>query len=202
MTLRSFAHQYNTRGEKHEMHTKLVSSKLALAVILALAVCTYVCTSVLAEQPATVRHHFSFNGKRPVVDQEGKVLSGVALTAEDTEGRLTFQDEIWKPGFNVVPHFHKKHFEVFYVVSGQIEWTVAGETHLMGAGDLVYIPAKTIHAVHVVGDKEAHLLFIYEPGGYEDQMARDASYTPEQLKDPKIRKEVRRLDDFNPVDDQ
>lgn len=184
------------------MHRKLTPWMLALAGILALAVFTSVTTLAFGEQPTTVRHHFSLNGKRPVFDQEGKILTQVALTAEQTEGRLTFQDELWHPGLDVIPHFHKKHFEIFYVISGQVEWTVAGETHLMSAGDLVYIPANTIHAVHVVGDKDAHMLMIYEPGGYEDQLARDASYTPEQLKDPKIRKEVRRLDDFNPVADQ
>jgi hypothetical protein len=33
-------------------------------------------------------------------------------------------------------------------------------------------------------------------------MAREEAYTLEQLKDPKIREELRKLSDFNPVSDK
>jgi len=46
---------------------------------------------------------------------------------------------------------------------------------------------------------DLHTLMIYEPGGYEEHIAREQSYTDEQLKDPKVRDELRRLNDFNPV---
>ncbi len=41
-----------------------------------------------------------------------------------------------RTGFRV----HKEHAETFYLMDGQFEWTVGGGTHLMNAGDLVYIP--------------------------------------------------------------
>ena len=152
--------------------------------------------------PVKPGHHFSFSGKRPSFRQEGTTKSDVVVSNADSQGWMTFQDEIWYPTFAVPPHFHKTHHETFYVVSGRVEWTVGGETHVMGAGDAVYIPANTVHSVKVLDGKNAHMLMIYNPGGYEEHMAREEAYTLDQLKDPKIRDELRKLNDFNPVSDK
>ncbi len=145
------------------------------------------------EQPRKERQVFSFAAKRKEAKTE------VALSNFDTEGRFSLQDEIWAPDMNVPPHFHAKHSEVFYVVSGQVEWTVNGETHVMGAGDTVFIPPSTPHAVKTVGGKEAHLLMLYEPGGYEDDAIRESLFTAEQRKDPKIAETLAKLGDFHPT---
>ena len=40
---------------------------------------------------------------------------------------------------------HATHCETFYFVSGEVEWTVGGESHRLKAGDAVYIPPNTVH---------------------------------------------------------
>lgn len=182
---------------------------LALAAALAASVLGLSATSSFADAQksppkgapkARAAQHFSFAGKRPSFRQEGTTKSDVAVSALDSEGLLTLQDEIWYPDFSVVAHYHKQHHETFYVISGRVEWTVNGETHAMSAGDSVHIPANTVHSVKVLDGKNAHMLMIYSPGGYEEHMAREEAYTIEQLKDPKLRDELRRLNDFHPAE--
>jgi quercetin dioxygenase-like cupin family protein len=87
-------------------------------------------------------------------------LDELKLSATQTDGRYTIQDELWHPGYIIKPHYHKVHAETFYLISGKFEWTIGGETRLMSAGDLVYIPPKTVHSVRVIGAEDAHVLFI------------------------------------------
>lgn len=77
-----------------------------------------------------------------------------------TDGRCDFIDEIWKPGFAVRPHFHVVHSELFYLLAGQVEWTVSGETHTLAAGDAVFIPPDAVRQVHVVGTTDVRTLWI------------------------------------------
>lgn len=171
---------------------------LSTGLGLGLGILAAILTPGFAEQPNTARHHFSLAGKRLIYHQPN-VVSHLVLSNEDTEGRMTFQDEVWKTGMTVGSHFHKKHFEVFYVITGQVEWTVGGETHLMGAGDAVYIPANTVHSARVVGNQDAHMLFLFEPGGFEERAIKEQNYTEEQRKDPKLQKELNILDDVHPI---
>jgi len=175
--------------------------KLRLIAAAAAVLCLAAPAAHAADPgPRPVKHHFSLGGKSKTYHQRADpVVSEVDLSAEDTEGRYTFLDEIWNPGFKVSPHFHKTHAETFYIVSGQVEWTVGGETHVMGAGDLVFIPPNTVHSVHVVGDKPAHSLMIYDPGGYEEILERQDKYTPAQLETPELKAQLRALGDFNPA---
>lgn len=191
-------------GHTHRMKPNAVWAGLATAAGVAVALATVASAQQAVqapggrapralEQPKAERQVFSFADKRREAKTE------VALSNLDTEGRFTLQDEIWAPNFAVPAHFHAKHSEVFYVVSGQVEWTVNGETHVMGAGDVVFIPPGTPHAVKTVGGKEAHLLMLYEPGGYEEDALRESMFTPEQRRDPKIAETLAKLGDFHPT---
>lgn len=100
----------------------------------------------------------------------------------------------------MMSHIHKDHSETFFVLDGQVEWTVGGETHTMNAGDAVYISPNTVHSVRVAGDKDMHMLIIYEPGGYEEQADYKMNYTAEELQTPEVRGRIRRLSDFIPIE--
>jgi quercetin dioxygenase-like cupin family protein len=153
---------------------------------------------LVATAPQTARPRFAFKGKGEIFAPD-RESSEVKLSAADTDGRFSFLDELWRPGMAVPPHFHKRHAETFFVISGQVEWTVGGETRTLGAGDLVYIPPDTVHTVKVVGDRDVQSLMLYEPGGYEYHSRREAAYTPAEQQQPEVRQTLRRLNDFNPV---
>ena len=106
------------------------------------------------------------------------------LTAEDTEGRYSIVDWLFQPELDPPAHIHHWHSEVFYFVSGAMEWTMNGETQVLEAGDLLYIPPNTHHVGHPVGDEEVHAILIYEPGGFERGAIQSVALTNEQRNDP------------------
>jgi quercetin dioxygenase-like cupin family protein len=68
-----------------------------------------------------------------------------------------------------------KHFETFYLLSGEAEWTIKKETNHIKAGDAVYIPANALHSAKTLGTKPAHFILIYSHGDYEAHLERQAS---------------------------
>ena len=173
----------------------------ATRLFTAIIVVACAASSPLAQTPTAggdrARHHF-VPAKKGTIYPRDLVTTEAKLTSAMTDGRYSFLDEIWHPGFQVVPHFHAEHAEAFYVIDGEVEWTVNGETHRMGPGDMVYVPLDTVHAVKVVGGKNLHTLMIYAPGGYEEVMDEEKAYTFEQQKQPEIQAKLRASSDFHP----
>lgn len=186
----------NSRSDKVRVAALALSSGAALLVLATLQAPASAAEAAARPEPA--RHHFSLKGAGKTYPRKDEV-SEVKLDSITSDGRFSILDEYWHPNFKVVPHFHKEHAEVFYVIDGQVEWTVGGETHLMGPGSMVYIPPDTVHSVKVVGDKDYHGLMIYQPGGYERNIISEQQYTLEQQEQPEINKKLREQGDFNPV---
>jgi len=172
--------------------------RTALAGVAVAALCAGTWTLVHADQPAKT-HYFSFHDKVPTIHENDIKDIKVLVTGNQSAGRQSILESYWEPAFKVPAHYHKKHAETFIILSGQVEWTINGETHVMGPGDAVHIPPNTVHSVRVVGDKDMHSIMIAEPGGYEEISSYDASFTPEQRKDPKLAAQLNALADFNPV---
>ncbi len=172
------------------------TSRICLTVAATLTVPLFASAQ---EMPPEKRHHFSLGGRGPHYVEDRFSAAEIDLSAAQSDGRYTWLDETWQPGFSVSPHFHRTHAEVFYVLDGQVEWTVNGETHVMSRGDMVFIPANTVHAVKVLGERPYRGLMIYAPGGYEDNLERSTRYSEEQKADPEIQASLRAASDFNPV---
>jgi mannose-6-phosphate isomerase-like protein (cupin superfamily) len=61
------------------------------------------------------------------------------------------------------PHMHRGHDKMYYIQSGQGQFTVADETFLAVAGDVVWAPADTIHGVINTGDEPLIMLITMAP---------------------------------------
>jgi quercetin dioxygenase-like cupin family protein len=181
--------------EKNKMI--LGSSMERYAVTGLIAIGLTVSSVGLAQQAKNPDPRFSFAGKRLSFEEGSVDKVEVVVSGADSEGRISLIESDWLPEFTVAPHFHRRHSETFYIVSGNVEWTIGGETHIMGPGDSVHIPPNTIHSVKVVSGKKMHSLMVSEPGGYEEDTWYEASYSPEQQRDPKIAARLRRQSDFN-----
>ncbi len=71
------------------------------------------------------------------------------------------------------PHFHKLHVDAFYVLEGQLEFTVGTETLLAGAGTSVAIPPGIVHAFTNPGPGGARYLNIHAPdSGFVELLRR------------------------------
>ena len=122
------------------------------------------------------------------------------LTAEQSEGRFSIVDETFYPGMNSSPgHRHTFHSEVFYVISGSMEWTVDGKTQVLGPGDLVYIPPNALHYTRVLGEDPVHALMLFEPGGYERGYMARGALTEEDRQDPEAMQRLLQIMDVEPA---
>ncbi len=69
------------------------------------------------------------------------------------------------------PHFHKRHVQSFYVLEGELEFRVGGETVRAGPGSSVLVPPGVVHAFTNPGPGSARFLNIKAPGsGFADYM--------------------------------
>jgi mannose-6-phosphate isomerase-like protein (cupin superfamily) len=62
------------------------------------------------------------------------------------------------------PHSHDGYEETVYGLEGALVWTVEGESHEVGPGEVLCIPRGAVHQFANVGDLDAKALAIVTPG--------------------------------------
>ena len=68
------------------------------------------------------------------------------------------------PDFEGVdPHSHADHVDSFYVLEGEAEFVMGGETLRVGPGAYVAAPIGVVHGFRNVGDGELRLLNVHAP---------------------------------------
>jgi quercetin dioxygenase-like cupin family protein len=98
---------------------------------------------------------------------EGEVLSGtkrrIYVRYEGPEYEvMEFECE---PGFGPVdPHVHEDHTDSFYVLEGEVEFTIGAEVVRAGPGTWVAAPAGVRHGFSIPGPNRARFLNIHAPG--------------------------------------
>jgi quercetin dioxygenase-like cupin family protein len=69
------------------------------------------------------------------------------------------------------PHYHEQHTDSWYVLEGELELMIAGETVRLGAGGFVSIPPGVVHSFTNGGDGRARFLNIHAPDmGFTDYL--------------------------------
>jgi len=77
--------------------------------------------------------------------------------------RCSVAEELLPPGAAVAPHHHRATEEVYYVLEGDGEMTVGGETRPVGSGDAVYIPIGAVHTLRNVGETPMRIWLVCGP---------------------------------------
>lgn len=88
-------------------------------------------------------------------------------TGEDTDGRYALWEAIVPPGGGPPPHVHSREEEGFYVLEGEIKFTVNGERVVATAGTFANMPVGTPHSFKNESDKPARMLISVAPAGLE-----------------------------------
>ena len=65
--------------------------------------------------------------------------------------------------FTVPAHTHADHVDAFYVLDGEVEFTVGDETRRAGPGTLVAVPPGTVHGFRNPGSGRARILNLHAP---------------------------------------
>jgi mannose-6-phosphate isomerase-like protein (cupin superfamily) len=87
------------------------------------------------------------------------------------------------------PHMHRAHEEGFYVLEGELEFKVDGETIHAGAGSFVMVPIGVSHTFSNPGDTPARFLNTFTPPQYihyfeemSEVVSTSGPLTPEQAR--------------------
>lgn len=90
------------------------------------------------------------------------------LLGRDTAGAFSLLEwalEPWQEG----PGQHQHNFdEAFYVLSGKVEFKVGDKHHVLGSGQLAWMPRDTAHSFSNAGAETATGLTVSTPGGLEN----------------------------------
>ena len=89
------------------------------------------------------------------------VYPGVRRQCVDAE-RMTVVRYTYAPGSVFPAHSHPEE-QVTMVLSGEIEFDVAGATVQAGAGSVILIPSGVVHGARVLGDLEVETLNALSP---------------------------------------
>jgi quercetin dioxygenase-like cupin family protein len=116
-------------------------------------------------------------GKQPVAFGRGRQsleqsvwYSGWLLTflatGQDTQGQFALQEQVGRKG-NVPPrHIHHREDETFYVVEGEMTFSVGEKTIKATAGTMVFAPRDIAHSF-TIDSEQVRLLVMVAPAGAE-----------------------------------
>ena len=104
---------------------------------------------------------------------EGRTIAAVGdvyrflVTGEDTNGKYALWEALVPPGGGPPPHVHSREEEGFYILEGQITFTINGEKIVAKAGTFANMPVGTPHSFKNESDHPAKMLISVAPAGLE-----------------------------------
>jgi len=112
-------------------------------------------------------------------------LVTLKATGAVTDGGLTVAHFVNPPGFAPPLHRHLREVEMFYILSGTVEFHCQGVVLTAGAHDFITLPKQVPHTFLVGPDEPLHALQLTTPAGFEDFAAAVGSPALEhRLPDP------------------
>lgn len=89
-------------------------------------------------------------------------------TGEETNGKYALFEALVPPGGGPPPHVHSREEEGFYVLEGEITFTINGERVVVAAGMFANMPVGTPHSFKNESNKPAKMLISLAPAGLEN----------------------------------
>ena len=88
---------------------------------------------------------------------------------------MSITDSVSPPNSGPPRHIHHDADEAFVILTGNVEFWMAGERFLRGPGETAFIPRGTEHTFRVVSDTPSRHLVTLTPGGFEGFFAEMAA---------------------------
>src|SRR6516165_2692197 len=104
---------------------------------------------------------------------EGRVVAVVGdvyrflATGEDTNGKYALWEALVPPGGGPPPHVHSREEEGFYILEGEITFTIGDKRLVATAGVFANLPVGTPHSFKNESNKPAKMLVSVAPAGLE-----------------------------------
>jgi len=124
--------------------------------------------SLLEEEPMS-------NLSKPVIRKptQGRTVAVVGdvyrflATGEDTNGKYALWEAIVPPGGGPPPHVHSREEEGFFVLEGEITFTMGDKRLVASAGMFANMPVGTPHSFKNESSRPAKMLISVAPAGLE-----------------------------------
>ncbi|MGH3002735.1 MAG: cupin domain-containing protein [Gaiellaceae bacterium] len=95
----------------------------------------------------------------------GEIAIRFLLEGEQSEGAVAvFEFDVPAGSRVAAAHSHDGFEETIYGLEGTLVWTLEGQTHEVGSGEVLCIPRGAVHQFANVGDIGAKALAIATPG--------------------------------------
>jgi quercetin dioxygenase-like cupin family protein len=95
----------------------------------------------------------------------GQLMTFLA-TAEDTQGKFALIEAVARRGNDPPPHIHHREEETFYVLEGEMTFSVGGQTIKATPGTMVCLPRDVAHSF-VIDSEQVRMLILLTPAGFE-----------------------------------
>ncbi len=107
------------------------------------------------------------------------------LTTPDSDGEFGFFEHHMAPeASGASPHVHRLATEMFYVVRGEIEFTIGDRKEVGTPGAFAYIPKNAPHGFTNVGSEDATLLIMFYPMNKREDYFRGLGRLTRDGRDP------------------
>lgn len=104
---------------------------------------------------------------------EGRTIAVVGdlyrflATGEETDGKYAMWEAIVPPGGGPPPHVHSREEESFFILDGEITFTVGEERIVATAGTFANMPVGSLHSFKNATDKSARMIISVAPASLE-----------------------------------
>lgn len=113
--------------------------------------------------------------RNPIINtpHQGRTIAVVGdvyrflATGEETDGKYALFEAIVPPGGGPPPHVHSREEEGFYILEGEITFTIDGKPVVATAGMFANMPVGTPHSFRNESGKTAKMLISVAPAGLE-----------------------------------
>jgi len=95
----------------------------------------------------------------------GSLMTFLA-TGEETHGQFALIEAVTRRGNVPPPHIHHREEETFYVLEGEMTFSVGGQTIKAAAGTMVCLPRDVAHSF-VIDSEQLRGLILLTPAGLE-----------------------------------
>ena len=87
-------------------------------------------------------------------------------TGEDTHGQFALIEAVGRRGNVPPPHIHHREDEIFYVLEGEIVFSVADRTIKGTPGTMIFLPRDVRHSF-TIESEQYRMLILVTPAGFE-----------------------------------
>ena len=124
----------------------------------------------------------------------------IKASSEETAGSYCVIETTFPPHYRMVlPHWHDKKSESFYVIDGALTFTLDDQTFIVQRGNFVLVPPQAVHVYWNSTASPVTFLTFSSPGGLEGYLAELAKIFDDRPYDADLAAQIAtRYDQFSP----